>query len=136
MSDLPESLWPKDLVSTIPAVPLTLIKDQAAHLGRLTNNIVGANVKTRVDEDGDFWIAFTIVAPALGSYEYKLFSLWHGPDLYPIRVAGTENSLEDESSLRDFLRDTFASKTTIKIVQALIAQARSVTMDEDDYPPF
>lgn len=136
MTDFPESLWPMDLVSTIPAIPLTLVKEQAAHLGRITNNIVGAKVKTRTDDEGDFWIVFLIVAPALGSYEYKLFSLWHGADLYPIHVASTGAELEDESSLRDFLRNVFASPTTVKVVQALVAQARSMSEDEDVDLPF
>jgi hypothetical protein len=123
-------------VSAIPTIPATLVKEQAAHLGRITNNIVGARVKTRTDSDGDFWITFSIVAPALGSYEYKLFALWHGAELYPIRVGGADLLLEDESSLRTFLRDSFASPTTIRVVQSLVAQARAASEDEDDDLPF
>jgi hypothetical protein len=136
MTDFPESLWPNDLVSTIPDIPLTLIKAQAAHLGRITNNIVSAKVRSGLDGDGDFWIEFSLVAPALGNYEYKLFSLWHAAELYPIRVASSDINLEDESRLRDFLRDVFASQTTVRVVQALVAQARSLSKPEVNDVPF
>jgi hypothetical protein len=136
MTDFPESLWPNDLVSAIPAIPLTLVKEQASHLGRITNNIVEARVRTRVDEDGDFWIIFSITAPALGNYEYKLFSMFHGAELYPIHQTDRNGTIQDEEALKAYLRDLFASPTTVNVVRALVAQARSSSGTGENEMPF
>ncbi len=128
------SFWPDDLVSEVPAIPIAVVNEQAAHLGRLTNNIVQAAVNSYTDKDGDFWIEFGLTSPAVGKYKYQLFAVWHGIELYPVTVTGENHrKLESEEELAEFMRDVFNNPRTVRIVRALLAQARAMK-PEDDIP--
>lgn len=137
MTTIPSSLWPDDLITNVPTIPITVLKEQAAHLGRLTNNVVIAKVKGWTDMDGDFRLEFVLLAPALGNYEYSLFELYHGTELYPVRLmSDSEFLIDDEDELRLFLERTFSEDRTVRIVRALVAQARALPPRSDDDVPF
>lgn len=127
-----DSLWPKDLLAVIPEIPTDVVKRQAEHLGKITKNIVEAKVSTWSGSDGDFQIQFILTCPPLRGYEYVLFELTHGPELYPVSVTDSSDSLKDEDALLDFLRRTFSSTKTVKVVRAIAAQARAITGRGED----
>src|SRR4051812_17454221 len=80
-------LWPADIAKTTTKPPVSILREQAALLGEKTKNLVKAEV--RLDEDrGDnaFGYDFFIIGPALQNYHFKLFSIGHDIDLYPLVV--------------------------------------------------
>lgn len=130
------SLWPEDIIASVPPTPLSVLREQASHLGKLTNNIVQARVDAWTDEEGDFCLGFKLVAPSLGNYEYNLFLLYHGLELYPVKVSGADIFLKDEDQLRQFLRTKFASSQSKNMVRALVAQARESKPSRPDAKQF
>jgi hypothetical protein len=121
-------LWPSDLVANIPRIPMTILQEQANALGRHTQNVVQAKVKSRTDEAGDFVLDFVLFAPSIKGYQYTLFSVWHDEGLYPVRSENDE--LNDEPTFRTWLKRLFAEERTLRIVRALVAQAKA----DDDIP--
>jgi len=129
-----EDLWPKDLLSDIPRIPAEMLNEQAEALGNRTSNVVQA----RVDTEGEgnsrrfggepMWtLRFVLFSPALDDYEYELFSVSHSGELYPIRVHGAdEGELESEEQFASYLRAVFAEERTLRVVRAMIAQARAI----------
>lgn len=130
-------LWPDFLLDEIPRTPKHILLEQATALGTKTNNVVQGSVHSGVDRDGDFSHAFVLHCPALKGYRYELFRVWHRPDLYPVFVEN-ERVADDESGFVDFLRALFSAERTIRIIRAIIAQARSEesVIDLDDDVPF
>lgn len=123
----PENLWPEDfgMISSVP--PVTILRQQAAMLGRRTQNILTADVRTGENFEDELVHRFYLVAPALGDYRYQLFLVRHpAVSIYPATVWFSNSEKEetpDETSLRDVLKRIFASDETRRIVQSLIAQS-------------
>lgn len=129
-------LWPDFLLDEIPRTPKHILLEQATALGAKTNNVVQGSVHSGVDSDGDFSHAFVLHCPALKGYRFELFRVWHRPDLYPVYG---ENKVvaEDEAGLVEYLRTLFSTERTVRIIRAIIAQARSeesVLKLDDDVP--
>jgi len=87
-------LWPENLTTNRIKSPVTILKEQAALLGQKTRNVVQAQVRsiksaypgyqeTPAEEETKLRYEFCILAPALGNYRYKLFTVFHNVDLYP-----------------------------------------------------
>src|SRR5258706_14676885 len=80
-------LWPADIAQVANKPPVAILKEQAALLGDKTKNLVTARVV--LDEEQSphaFSYDFFIVAPALQNYHYRLFSIGHNIDLYPVTL--------------------------------------------------
>ena len=138
-------MWPGDIEAVEMKAPVTILKQQAALLGPKTKNLVQASVATEnssftiisnkpVTLGGQFKFSFHIGAKAL-QYSYRLFSISHGLDLYPVRFYLDEDLLPDvgggtdpkveaksEAELLVILKQIFAAKKTRKIIGALLAQ--------------
>jgi hypothetical protein len=74
--------------------------------------------------------SFYITAPVLGGYRYRLFTVSHQPiSIYPLSISfdGKTSGVNEEEGFRSALRDIFASESTKKVVQALLAQSLSET---------
>jgi hypothetical protein len=127
-----DDLWPSDLVAEIPRTPMNILREQAAALGKRTNNIVQAKVKGYTDDANDFILEFNLFVPTLSNYKYTLFTIWHDEALYPVHFQ--QQTFEGEEDLRKWLRETFRSARVVKIVRALVAQARVTESDDDDLP--
>ena len=96
MSISARSLWPEDIAITEGQVPpVAILKEQGSLLGQRTKNLVTGRVTTDqeagTEEDRGsrhaFRYGFDLVAPALG-YRYRLFSISHGVDFYPLTIHG------------------------------------------------
>jgi hypothetical protein len=114
MATAVEDLWPADIESPPDQLaPITILKQQAAMLGRRTKNLLEAVVQTE-DEDlaaapfGDTTVRLPLgdqpvrlrhtlflVAPALNFYRYRLLEASHAAvNLYPVTIrAGWERHL-------------------------------------------
>jgi hypothetical protein len=107
--------------------PLSILREQAALLGRKTQGLVEAKVDTATF-DGIFTHSFKLVVPALDNYTYELFLISHGIDLYPVKASGVSDgvkwlTLESENAFLAWLQGTLSSPKTKKIIANLLAQA-------------
>jgi hypothetical protein len=130
MSTQVRDLWP-DSISSVDDVttPVAIIKQQAAFLGRRTNNLVEIAVRPGSAAGQDFLYYVFLVAPALGDYRYLLLQITHGVDLYPVNVlyapTSASSSAETEAAFLEQLQDFFTNEKTVKVIRSLIAQSRS-----------
>jgi hypothetical protein len=113
-----------ELGTTEVKTPLSIMREQAAALGRRTKNLVEARVETRT-VGRSFVHSFELVVPSLDDYTYQLFEIRHELDLYPIDVKGTDVVLTTEEAFTAWLRDRLSSAETRRIVTNLLAQAQS-----------
>lgn len=121
---------PVDLWGEISPVqirtPVAILKEQAALLGAKTNRLVEAVVDTTAIGNGTFEHSFSLVAPALDNYRYRLLTIRHGVELYPINVPGrVEPDPQTEEEFLDWLRGKLSAANTKKIIGALLAQVNS-----------
>jgi hypothetical protein len=150
MTEKREDLWPQDFgaIEDIET-PATILRKQASLLGEKTSNLVEAEVATKVDEEGRLTHTFYLVAPALGGYRYRLFTIWHDMRLYPLYVSAEgppppqrrtgfvstatiridwleepERELKDEKAFKDYLREKFSSQETARVLGSMITQSR------------
>lgn len=142
MPELNEDLWPSDLGIASIVTPAAILRSQAALLGEKTKGILEAVVETS-SVGNEIHHRFVIKVPALGNYRYALFSVHHPVTLYPVFVdeePATPRSpfmpdfslgerlreatgLQGEEEFRSWLRRTFASEATKRIIANLYAQA-------------
>lgn len=149
-----KDLWPEDVAdSTNEIAPVTILRQQAALLGKKTKNLVEAEVETKTADFQRFLQhTFYLIAPALDFYRYPLFQVMHrATDWYPLTIIYSldsgkssrllskklplENKVFDKSLINkevvneeEFLtelKNILASDETRKTIQKLIAQSKS-----------
>jgi hypothetical protein len=145
---MPEDLWPDFKKNEIQS-PISILKEQSTTLANKTNNLVeGQIVDTRDPDSLKLEYAFFILAPALGGYRYKLFSISHDIRMYPLSVhletelyaqiapaeyakkGKTANlypefviSVQNQDEFKALLKLIFFAKKTIDIVSAILVQS-------------
>jgi hypothetical protein len=80
------NLWPEITEVSEVTPPVTILDQQALMLGNMTKNILLAEVKTEERESHEFSYGLYIIAPVLDNYRYRLLTVWHNIDLYPVIV--------------------------------------------------
>ena len=100
--------------------PVSILREQAALLGKKTKNLVEARVETNTFH-GEFIHAFNIVVPAL-DYAYELFTIQHGVNIYPIAVPFQSRTLANEEEFQRWLQERLSSPETKKVISNLLAQ--------------
>ncbi len=78
-------LWPQTLDATKQS-PLAVAREQAKVLPKHTDGKIKAEVTPAQDSEGDFNFDFYLVAPKLGNYRYRLFSMSYSINLFPVNV--------------------------------------------------
>lgn len=133
-------LWPAEIDVTSLIPPATILREQATMLGKRTKNIVLGEVKAREVENQDFSYDFYIVAPALGNYRYKLFTISYSVDLYPVIIEIEKNivygmlenrrgglinpmKVDSEDMFLEILKEIFGSSKTKRVISTLLAQS-------------
>jgi len=135
------NLWPTEIEVTSVTPPVTILGQQATMLGSITKNIILGDVKARESEEYDFSYIFYIVAPALNNYRYKLLTIYHNIDLYPVTVQVEESIYKEvpkratgeripnsifaisEDEFTKALKAIFNSSKAKKVISALLAQS-------------
>ncbi len=130
MENAKEDLWPSNLGDEpSDRSPLQILREQAERLGEKTSNVVEGVVRAEPNPDGlTLDIEFSLVAPALGGYEYVLLRARQPVvDLYPLNLEFEGNGwvAGEEAGLKQYLASLFNSARTRKIIANLIAQSRS-----------
>jgi hypothetical protein len=133
MAEQALDLWP-DIERARIATPVTILKQQAALLGKHTGNLLEARVTTMSTSSG-FLHRFVIEAPALGGYQYELFDVRHDANLYPVQAQVSPRVVENpsdsnivlisEQELVDWLGRVLKSTETKRILGSLLAQIES-----------
>ncbi|MCI0690587.1 hypothetical protein L0337_01120 [candidate division KSB1 bacterium] len=150
-------LWPKDIGEQLQVIaPVSILRRHASLLGSKTNNLVEAKVVDFERELGDLYefnYGFYITAPTLNRYSYKLFTISHNIDLYPViidvdaelkREIDPENEIykkieaNSEDEMLQVLKKIFNSHKTKKIIGSLLTiinsrQKETVTTSEENY---
>ncbi|MFC0184054.1 hypothetical protein SAMN04515674_102406 [Pseudarcicella hirudinis] len=122
-----ENLWPDIIMEEEIRSPKIILKEQANFLGEITKNILAGEVDTS-SFNNTIFNSFSIVAPLLNNYKYKLFEIRHTMVLYPcsIEFEGITIKILNEKDLVDVLKSIFNNDTTKKVIQSLIAQSKEV----------
>jgi len=124
MTETPD-LWP-DLHAEKINTPKTILSEQAALLGKKTNNLIAAEVVSGKASDGRFVLFFRLNAPLLENYTYELFTLYYSITLlYPceIQFRYKKISVESEKDLIGKLKEIFNDQETKNILASLYSQS-------------
>ena len=130
-------LWAEDIVIETFRTPVAILREQASLLGQKTQNLVLAEVDSSLGSN--FQHRFNITAPALGSYSYRLFTVSHPMDLYPLNVDLDSDicyelglffkpapvkriSIEDEAEFLKLLDRILKAERTKYIIRTLLSQ--------------
>lgn len=134
MAETIPDLWP-ELEQSQVVPPIAILREQAAALGRKTNYLLEGRVETITVSGDRFAHSFYVVAPALGDYTYKLFTIEHGPDQYPVTAPPLETKrfmprivekIESKTELLEYIRQVLNSDETKKIVGSLLNQIKAM----------
>ena len=138
MSISARNLWPEDIAVTDVVAPVSIMKEQASLLGERTKNLVegrvtpGADSAAKVDLllENRFRYDFDLVAPALNNYRYRLFSILHGLNFYPLTLESAPLDsgpiqVTNEEQFLTWLEAIFSAEKTKTIISLLIAQSRA-----------
>ena len=121
----------KSLWGDIPPVekirtPYTILRDQAAVLGELTDHVLEAKVR-RVPDPKNFAVVMDIVAPAMDNYAFRLIVASYPVTLYPANLhseGSTESyECENEEVFVEHLGTILSSDYVRKVVQGLLSQS-------------
>ncbi len=131
MAEQAMDLWPQ-IEAVVVRTPGTILKQQAALLGKHTKNLLEGRVLTQGRASG-FIHHFMIDAPTL-DYRMELFSVSHDMNLYPVRVETAPTVrldlppgllLNSEEEFVDWLKEVFNAAETKRVLATLLAQAES-----------
>ena len=116
--------WPQDIVSSLPASPVTVLREAATELGEATKGAVEAEVGV-VDSGVQMVYGFFLVAKALG-FRFRLLNAgFSSRAMYPCTIffEGEAFEAQDEDEMRQRLASVLQSRTAVMAVKSLAAQA-------------
>jgi hypothetical protein len=131
MAEQALDLWPEIEPVSI-RTPGTILKQQAALLGKHTKNLLEGRVITQGRASG-FVHRFIIAAPTL-DYRMELFAVGHDMNLYPVQVETAPSVrpdlrpgplLNSEGEFVNWLKGVFNAAETKRILSTLMAQVES-----------
>jgi hypothetical protein len=151
MPRLRTDLWPASISGPEVIAPVTILREQAALLGKKTNGLVLASVRTtatdsptrdsktglrrltrpgQASDNGSerFIHSFQLVVPALEDYTYTLFRVEHGIEFYPVKLDAPRalgRTAKSEEEFINSLRKILSSENTQRIIGSLIAQVET-----------
>lgn len=91
------NMWQVDLETPIAQSPASILREQGAFLSEKTDGkIIGDVIQDdEFDESGRFWWTMYLRAPALGNYRFRLLSIEHGTDFYPLSLRADEDAVAE-----------------------------------------
>ncbi len=132
--------WGNINTEEVVRTPVSILKEQAALLGKKTKNVLEAKVDTIKLEDGWFGHRLFLVAPTLDNYTYELLRFCHPIQLYPVlpdsfrTLASWKSSttpptegtrLPDEDAFLRWLSGKLSSDETHRVITNLLSQSMS-----------
>jgi hypothetical protein len=146
------NLWSEDIaniaqIDNESPSPVNILREQAQLLGKQTQGKVEAEVEANIDYDynsdvdesfivytQEFKYNFYLTTPIIPGYRYKLFTISHDADLYPVDfhldrgIADEINQgkkvlrAKSEEQFLDTLKKIFNSKKTSQVIRAILSQ--------------
>jgi hypothetical protein len=156
MSDSIPSLWPNEFKIDVQT-PYTILRVQAAQLGRVTRGILEGAVETETSKE-KIQHRLVIIAPAYNGYRHTLIVALHNPDLpYPAEVRAEalaekvrrENtfstaigpiydtvypSAHNDDQMQALVRSALHSEKTMAAVLSLIAKSNEAKLSSQKSP--
>jgi len=106
--------------------PIAILKKQALYLGKMTNNLLEAEVKIHSNSPNQVRADLVIVAPTLGGYQVQIIRIQHGLEIYPVNIMNIrENkgfSAADETSFLSLIKECLQSEKVQNVIKALLIQ--------------
>lgn len=131
-------LWPDSIeVIQREATPVMILKEQASLLGEKTQNMVLAEVRSKIEQTSNYFVDdFYLVAPLLGNYRFQLFRIRRQLEhLYPVQIKsealGLDKDIESEDQFTNVLSDVFSHERTINIIASMLAQSEAVPISDN-----
>ena len=132
-------LWGNINSEEFVRTPASILKEQAALLGKKTGNVLEARVETTTLPSGWFGHKLLLVAPTLDNYTYELLKFSHPIQLYPVNpdtfvidpripaIGQTfgPRTVPNEESFVKWLGEKLSSDETHRIIATLLSQSRS-----------
>jgi hypothetical protein len=121
--------WPADIGVVNFLTPASILREQASLLGQKTKHLIEAEVVTSPHTDGSIMHQFYLVVPAMDNYRYRLLSVNHGVELYPLDIyfgsgPGPYAKAVSEEEFISQLKNVLSSEKTKKVIQSLLGQIR------------
>jgi hypothetical protein len=125
-----QNLWGELPVVEKVRTPLSILREQAAVLGQMSERLLEGEVVVTSTAPERIEAHLNIVAPTLGGYSATVLSIRHGLDLYPVSLQhaleeSVKKSAKDEDSFIAALQQILTSESVRKVISALLTQIRS-----------
>jgi hypothetical protein len=124
-----ENLW-----GDLPEVqdertPLTILKEQGERLKGLSKGILFGEITAGGLSTARFTYEFSIVAPLIGNYRYRLLGVQWELDFYPLEIVFYTTDMRykclKEEDFIEKLREIFTDKKTKDTIQKLLTHSRA-----------
>jgi hypothetical protein len=125
-----QNLWPPAFKKEIANSPAVILREQATMLGEKTRNLVQGEVVHNEKFQDKFSYVFFIVAPTLGHYRYKLLSLEHSIEMYPLKISVEDEILNEISSESYERTEILINPQTTLVVNAHTKEIEISSEDE------
>ncbi len=126
-----KDLWGELPTQDLVRDPYTILREQAALLGKKTENLLEGRVRRRRRQSGGFMLYLDIVVPTLDNYSYTVLTVTHGLELYPVKMKDqgytTEAELKeykDENQFVEALGEILISNQVRKVITNLLSYVK------------
>lgn len=133
----PRNLWGELPESTEQKPPITILKEQAEMLSRITGGVLHGNVSME-SESRTFVLTLSVVAPAL-DYSYEILQAEHKIELYPVSVQAGQRRIvngrvekptvvecQTEEEFERALAEIFSSPRVKSVIASLRSQSKAI----------
>jgi len=125
----PLNLWGDLPTGEAIAPPTKILAQQGDILEEHSGGLLCCKIKRSEQEGNMILLHFDIVAPLLKNYTFRILSLRHPVEIYPIamlnRIDASESTSENEEAFLRNLGKILASDRVRQIVAALMAQSKA-----------
>lgn len=124
-----KNLWGDFKSIDVGSTPAALLREQAALLGEMTQELLTAEVSSS-SERGSLYHNLSIVAPPLDGYRVSILRACHGVEVYPVMldnvIEGRWNfaKCQNESEFLEAVSRILGSERVRRVVASLLAQVR------------
>lgn len=125
-----QNLWGELPVVEKVRTPLSILREQAAVLGQMSERLLEGEVVVTSDSPDQIEAHLNIVASTLGGYSVTILSIRYDLDIYPVTLQhafedSVTKSAKDEEAFIKALRQILSSDSVRKVIFALLTQIRS-----------
>lgn len=123
-----ENLWGELPVAESIKPPVTILREQASLLSRMTNGILEAKVDNR-SVGGVFHFDLDIHAPAINNYIYTVLQVTYGISMYPVTVISNSHArqyvCQNEAEFIADLKEVLSSKEVHSTIGRLLSLSKA-----------